>query len=181
MEATVLSFSKPLHVSSPQAHKPTILNLHPNNASILNSSFYGESFQMLRGEMSIRDCSWMPSLGGAGPEIVAFKGPLTGRRLVGKNRRVPSWRSLTLESLRGGTASLEVLLDAKKARLDPQFLDDAESKFQTILSQDPIQFHELKVPMHAYFTCSCIFVHSVCILIEWEVILCSQRPAISPV
>lgn len=46
----------------------------------------------------------------------------------------------------------EMVLDAKKARLDPQFPDNAESEFQGILLQQRIEFHKLKVPIHAYFS-----------------------------
>ncbi|RWR97401.1 putative transmembrane protein [Cinnamomum micranthum f. kanehirae] len=125
------SLSKPLNVFTPQAHKPTILNLHPNNVTILGSSISGGNWRMLRQEMRLRDHlqpTAIMGLSGPDPEVVATKRPIT-RMCMCQNKGVPSGRSLKLESLKGGTAFAE-----ERARLTPHLLDDAEREFKEILS-----------------------------------------------
>lgn len=143
------SLSKPLNVFTPQAYKPTILNLQPNNVTILSSSISGGNWQMLRQEMRLRD-HLQPTetmgLSGPDPEVVAKKRPIT-RMCMCQNKRVPSGRSLKLESLRGGTAPSDVSSVAERARLTPHLLDDAEREFKEILSDDLVDFERLKVPI----------------------------------
>lgn len=139
------NLSKPLNVFTPQAHKPTILNLHPNNVTILSSSISGGNWRVLRQEMCLRD-HLQPTetmgLSGPDPKAVATKNPIT-RMCMCQDKRVPSSRSLTLEFLRGGALSV-----AKRARLTPHSLDDAECKFMKILWQrGRVEFKDLEVPI----------------------------------
>ncbi|XXG61614.1 hypothetical protein AAC387_Pa05g0181 [Persea americana] len=136
------NLSKPLNVFTPQAHKPTTLNLHPNNVTILSSSISGGNWRVLRQEMCLRD-HLQPTetmgLSGPDPKAVATKNPIT-RMCMCQDKRVPSSRSLTLEFLRGGPLSV-----AKRARLTPHSLDDAECKFKEILWQsDRVEFKDLE-------------------------------------
>ncbi|KAJ8638964.1 hypothetical protein MRB53_015658 [Persea americana] len=136
------NLSKPLNVFTPQAYKPTTLNLHPNNVTILSSSISGGNCRVLRQEMCLRD-HLQPTetmgLSGPDPKAVATKNPIT-RMCMCQDKRVPSSRSLTLEFLRGGSLSV-----AKRARLTPHSLDDAECKFKEILWQrGRVEFKDLE-------------------------------------
>lgn len=80
--------------------------------------------------------------------IVGMKNPFTGRKSI--KRRMPEWRSLTLEGLRRGCLPLKVLLEAKKARLHPRSLDNALSDLVKLLNDmrhhlHRIEFSELEV------------------------------------
>lgn len=82
------------------------------------------------------------------PKIVGLKDPVTGKSII--RRRVPAWRSLTLEGLRRGCLPLKVLLEAKKARLKPRSLDKALSDLVELLKkmkqhQHRVEFYELEV------------------------------------
>lgn len=79
-------------------------------------------------------------------DIVGMKESVRGRvkKTFWKKKGVPFWRSLTMEGLRCGNLSLEVLLEVKKARLGPQSLIGAESEFYKVLWTDRIELHDLK-------------------------------------
>ncbi|KAJ8616653.1 hypothetical protein MRB53_036025 [Persea americana] len=85
------------------------------------------------------------SLGGAPKTcspIVGMKNPFTGRK--GIKKRMPEWRSLTLEGLRRGYLPMNVLLEAKKARLQPRSLDNALSELVGLLNDMKHHLHRIE-------------------------------------
>lgn len=155
MEAT-FCLSKPL--SNSHIHTPTtIINRYQYATCHNPPSLHCFSFRTMPQQVShhrnadvVGACSLMMrvgpvSLGGAPKTcsaIVGMKNPFTGRK--GIKKRMPEWRSLTLEGLRRGYLPMNVLLEAKKARLQPRSLDNALSELVGLLNDMKHHLHRIE-------------------------------------
>lgn len=159
--AATFCLSKPL--SNSHIHTPTAIINRYQYATFHNPpSFHCFSFRTMPQQVSyhrnadvVGACLMMRvgslSLSGAPKTcsgIVGMKTPFTGRKSI--TRRMPAWRSLTLEGLRRGCLPLKVLLEAKNARLHPRSLDNALSELVELLNNmkhhlHRIEFSELEV------------------------------------